>query len=194
MVTIVRLRQLLPLASLGLLAALLAHTASYGNDHVVGGSHHMALDLLALAGAGGFVMVCAALAWLGAGRQSDGSVLAAALRPLVPSFGGLVLSAASWFAAIESMEPEHLMHAPILVIALALIAAAGLISFAAGWFVRAIATIAIAIALGTSFARRPVTYRRRFEHRSSARRTHFVYRRFARPPPNALRASGSPMV
>jgi hypothetical protein len=182
MVTIVRPRQLLPVASLGLLAALLAHTASYGGDHVVGGSHHMALELLALAGAGGFVAVCAALAWLGAGRQTDGSVLAAALRPLVPSFTSLLLGATAWFATIESMEPEHLVRAPIVVIALSLIAAAALISLAAKWFVHAIAAIAIAIA-ATTFARRLVTYSRRFERCSSARRTDFVYRRFARPPP-----------
>ncbi|HEX8806183.1 MAG TPA: hypothetical protein VF741_04500 [Candidatus Aquilonibacter sp.] len=177
-----RLRQLLPVASLGLLAALLAHTASYGGSHVVGGSHHAALELLALAGVGGFIAVCAALAWLGAGRQSEGSVLAAAMRPLVPSFGSLLIGATSWFVAIESMEPAHLVHVPLLVIALALIAAAAMISFAATWFVRAIAAIAIAIA-STTFARRLTTYSRRFEQRSSARRTDFVYRRFARPPP-----------
>jgi hypothetical protein len=182
MVTIVRLRQLLPAASLGLLAALLAHTASYGDSHVIGGAHHVALELLALAGAGGFVMLVAALAWLGAGRHADGSVLAAALRPLVPGPGSLLVSTTFWFVAIESVEPEHAVHAPILLIACCLIAAAASVSFAAKWFVHAVATIALAIAHPT-FARRPATYSRRFEQHSSARRTDFVYRRFARPPP-----------
>jgi hypothetical protein len=185
MVTIVRLRQLLPVASLGLLAALLAHTASYGNDHVIGGSHHAALELLALAGGGGFVIVCAALAWLSAGRQTDGSVLAAALRPLVPSFGSLLVAGTLWFVAIESIEPEHLVEAPIVLIALCLIAAAGMISLAASWFVRVIAAIAIAIT-ATTFARRLVTYSHRAPQRSSARGSDFVYRRFARPPPGVM--------
>jgi hypothetical protein len=182
MVTIVRLRQLLPVASLGLLAALLAHTASYGNDHAIGGSHHAALELLALAGVGGFVVVCAAVAWLGAGRQTDGSVLAATLRPLVPSFGSLLAAGTLWFATIEGLEPEHLTQAPLLLIGLCLIAAAAVISLATSWFVRAIAAIAIAIVSAT-FARRLVTYSRRTEQRSSARCSNFVYRRFARPPP-----------
>jgi hypothetical protein len=193
MVTNVRLRQLLPAASLGLLAALLAHTACYGNAHVAGGAHHVALELLALAGGGGFVALITALAWLGAGRHADGSVLAAALRPLVPSPPSLLVSATFWFAAIERIEPEHVTRAPILVIALCLTIAAAIIALATTWFVRVIAAVAIAIATLT-FARRLVSYRRRFEHVSSARRTDFVYRRFARPPPNALRASGTPMV
>ncbi len=185
MVTNVRLRQLLPAASLGLLAALLAHTASYGNTHVAGGAHHVALELLALAGGGGFVAVITVLAWLGAGRQANGSVLAAALRPLIPGLGSLLVSATLWFAAIESIEPEHATRAPLLVIALCLGLAAAVIALAAKWFVHAIATIAIAIATLT-FARRPVTFRRRFEHVSSARRAAFVYRRFARPPPGVM--------
>lgn len=185
MVTIVRPRQLLPAASLGLLAALLAHTASYGNDHVAGGSHHVALDLLALAGVGGFAVVVAALAWFGAGRLANGSILAAGLRPLVPSLGSLLVSSTFWFATIEGIEPEHATRVPIALIALCLVASSAIISLAASWFVKTIAAIAIAIA-STIFARRLVTYSRRFERVSSARRTDFVYRRFARPPPGVM--------
>jgi hypothetical protein len=185
MVTIVRLRQLLPAASLGLLAALLAHTASYGNDHLAGGSHHVALELLALGGVGGFAVVAASLAWLGAARFATGSVLAAGLRPLVPSIGSLLVSSTFWFATVECIEPEHATHAPIAVIALCLGLAALLIALAAQWFVQAIAAIVIAIA-HTTFARRLVTYSRRFERVSSAHRIDFVYRRFARPPPGVM--------
>jgi hypothetical protein len=183
MVTIVRLRQLLPVASLGLLAALLAHTASYGSDHVVGGSHHVALELLALAGVGAFAMAAAGIAWLGAGRYADGSVLAAAIRPLVPSLSGLLASATVWFVLIESIEPEHATQAPILVVGLCLFAASALLAFAAKWFVAAIAVIVTLAGITLAFAPRVASYRRRFEHVSSARRTDFVYRRFARPPP-----------
>ncbi len=174
---------MLPVASLGLLAALLAHTASYGSDHVVGGSHHVALELLALAGAGAFAVVVAGLAWLGAGRHADGSILAAAVRPLVPSLGGLLASATLWFALIESIEPEHVTQAPMLVIGLCLFAACALIAFAAKWFVAAVAAIVALTIISLAFAPRAASYRRCFEHFSSARRIDFVYRRFARPPP-----------
>jgi hypothetical protein len=185
MVTIVRPRQLLPAASLGLLAALLAHTASYGGDHVAGGTHHVALDLLALGGAGGFAVAVAALAWLGSARFANGSVLAAGLRPLVPSIGSLLISSTIWFATIERLEPEHATQAPIAVIAFCLGLAAMVIALAAKWFVRAIAAVVIAIA-NLTFARRLVTYSRRFERISSARPIDFVYRRFARPPPSVM--------
>ena len=185
MVTIVRLQQLLSPASLGLLAALLAHTASYGGSHVAGGAHHLTLELLALGGIGAFVAVVGALAWLGAGRQTDGSILAAALRPLVPGVESLFVSATMWFAAIESIEPEHAMRAPLLVILVCLAAAAVLVALAARWFVHTVAAIVFTI-VHLTFARRPVTYSRRFEHVSSARRIDFVYRRFARPPPGVM--------
>ncbi|MGB6985659.1 MAG: hypothetical protein WBD74_06760 [Candidatus Aquilonibacter sp.] len=181
-----RLRQLLPVASLGLLAALLAHTASYGSDHVVGGSHHVALELLALAGAGSFGMVVAGLAWLGAGRHADGSVLAAAVRPLLPSLASLLASATLWFALIESIEPEHVTQAPIPLIGLCLFAASALIALAAKWFVAAVAAMVALAIITLAFAPRAASYRRRFEHVSSARRTDFVYRRFARPPPGVM--------
>ena len=176
---------MLPPASLGLLAALLAHTASYGGSHVAGGAHHLTLELLALGGVGAFVAVVGALAWLGAGRQADGSILAAALRPLVPGVGSLFVSATFWFAAIESIEPERATPAPLFLIAICLIAAAVLVALAARWFVRTVAAIVFTI-VRLTFVRRPVTYNRRFEQRSSARRIDFVYRRFARPPPGVM--------
>ncbi|HTV92367.1 MAG TPA: hypothetical protein VMG98_06590 [Verrucomicrobiae bacterium] len=180
-----RLRQFPAVAILGLLASLAAHAASYGGDHVAGGAYHGALVLLALVGVGGFVVSVAALAWLGVRRHADGSILAAALRPLVPPVAALAASASLWFGAIESLESPHIWHASLLVIGLFLIAASVLINLASRALVRAIAAIVVAIAR-PSFARRPVCYRRRFAHRSSARRTYFVYRRFARPPPSSM--------
>ncbi len=185
MVTIVRLRQFPGVALLGLLASLAAHAASYGSNHEAGGAYHTTLELLALAGVGAFVASLAALAWLGIRRRSDGSVLAASLRPLIPPVAALSVSASLWFAAIESLEPDHLWHASLIVVAVFLIVASVLINLASRALVRAIATIAIAIAR-VPFARRPVCYRRRFASCSSARRTLFVYRRFARPPPSLM--------
>ncbi len=185
MVTNVRPRQLPGLAILGLLASLFAHTASYGGNHQLGGAFHSALELLALVGAGGFAASIGALAWLGARRHAEGSILAAALRPLVPSAPALMVSAGLWFVLIESLEPEHPWHASLLVVALCLAVTSLLVASAARALVRAVAAIAIAIAR-RPFVRRPVCYRRRFAHRSSARRAVFVYRRFARPPPGLM--------
>jgi hypothetical protein len=185
MVTIVRLRQLPGVAILGLVASLLAHVASYGGNHEAGGAYHTTLELLALGGAGAFLASVAALAWLGIRRHADGSILAAALRPLVPPTAALAISASLWFAAIESLEPEHLWHASILVIALCLVVASLLVALMARALVRAVAAVVFAIARDP-FLRRPTCYRRRFAHRSSARRTEFVYRRFARPPPGLM--------
>jgi lysylphosphatidylglycerol synthetase-like protein (DUF2156 family) len=83
------------------------------------------------------------------------------------------------------LEPEHLWHASILVIALCLVLASLLVTLMARALMRAIAAIVLAIAR-VPFLRRPVCYRRRFAHRSSARRAAFVYRRFARPPPGLM--------
>ena len=185
MVTNVRARQLPGLAILGLLASLLAHTASYGGNHELGGAFHTTLELLALVGAGAFAASIGALAWVGARRQAQGSILAAALRPLVPSAGSLMVSAGLWFVLIESLEPEHLWHASLLVVTLCLVAASLLVAFTARTLLRAVAAIVLAIAR-LPFVRRPVCYRRRFTHRSSARRAVFVYRRFARPPPGPM--------
>ena len=107
MVTTVKPRQLPGLAILGLLASLIAHAASYGGNHELGGAYHATLELLALVGAGAFAASIGAFAWLGARRYAEGSILAAALRPLVPSPGALAVSAGLWFGLIESLEPEH---------------------------------------------------------------------------------------
>jgi hypothetical protein len=187
MVTIVRLRQFPAVAILGLLASLAAHAASYGGDHQAGGAYHTTLLLLALAGVGGFVVSLGALAWIGARRQADGSILAAALRPLVPPVAALAVSASLWFLMIESLEPTHVWHASVALVTLLLVAASLLINLASRALVRAIAAIVVAIARAP-FLRRPVCYRRRFAHRSSARRTCFVYRRFVRPPPGVMLA------
>ena len=185
MVTIVRVRQFPAVAILGLLASLAAHAACYGGNHEAGGAYHSALMLLALAGVGGFVIAVGALAWLGVRRRAAGSILASALRPLVPPVAALVASASVWFATIENLEPDHTWNASLVLVAIFLIAASLLINLASHAFIRTIAAIVVAIA-HAPFARRPVCYRRRFAHRSSARRTCFVYRRFARPPPGLM--------
>jgi hypothetical protein len=184
MVTDVRLQRLPFLGSLGLLTALLAHEAVYGSSHAAGGPYHAALNLLALTGLGAFAVLTACVAWLGA-RQADGSILARALRAYLPGFRELAAVGALWFALIERIEPEHAVHAPLLLIIAALAFAAWLISAACRSFARALAAIALAIVARPFAPRMPVT-RRLFTRPSSARRTAFVYRRFVRPPPAVM--------
>jgi hypothetical protein len=185
MVTMVRTRQLPGVALLGLLVALLAHTTSYGGSHVAGGAYHTTIELLAVAGAGAFVVLAACLAWLGARRHADGSILAASIRPLVPSLWAMMTSGALWFFTIESLEPEHPWHAPLFLVALCLLAAAMLVALVSRVLVDAIAETVFAIS-ALPFDRRPVYRRRQLLPRSSARRVAFVYRRCVRPPPAVM--------
>jgi hypothetical protein len=180
-----RLRQLPGVALLGLLAALLAHTVSYGSSHAAGGPFHLALELLALTGGGGFALLAAVLAWQGARRHTNGSILAAALRPLIPGLPAMLASAGLWFVGIESVERLRAWDAPLPVILVCLIFASILLIVAARAVVRAVAAIAFAIAI-QPFLRRPDYHRRRFARHSSARRGVFAYRRFARPPPGVM--------
>jgi hypothetical protein len=181
MVTIVMLRQLPGLASLGLLSALLAHTASYGSGHEAGGFYHAALLLTALAATGSFALATALLAALGAHRQGDGSILAAALRPALPGAGGLIVAASAWFTLIEKLEPHHAMVSPLLIAA-ALIVAAATVAAVARRAVQALASIAFSVIAGAHRERAAyVPYV--FAPAPSARAVAFAYRRFARPPP-----------
>jgi hypothetical protein len=183
MVTIVKLRQLPGLATLGLLAALLAHEGIFGNQHVAGGIYHAALILTALAGSGSLVVLATALAAAGAGRMVNGSVLAAALRPILPSGPAVLASAACWFAAIERLEPRH-AESPALFVLTALILASAVVMAIARGTVEQIAEIVLHCTRATH------RKRSRFVHFSfapppSARAVAFAYRRFARPPPRS---------
>jgi hypothetical protein len=180
----VRLRQLPPVTLLGLLAALLAHTAGFGNDHAAGGPYHGILSLLALLGVGGVAVCAVAWAWAGA-RQADGSVLAARLAPLSPRTPLLALSATLWYVGIERCEGPHVVHPAPLLVAVMLLAAAWLVATATRAFVRAIARIVLAFATH-AFAQRAISARRVFTRPSSARRTAFINRRLARPPPAVM--------
>jgi hypothetical protein len=179
----VTLRQLPGLACLGLLAALLAHEASYGGSHEAGGPYHATLMLTALAGAGGFALLAAALAVGGSRRLADGSVLAAALRPILPATPALLGASTVWFAFIELIEPQH-AGIPAAVIAVALILATAVVSALARGIVGQIARIVFAFVTG-SHSKRARFVQYWFAPPPSARAVAFAYRRFARPPPRS---------
>jgi hypothetical protein len=180
METAVTPRQLPGIALLGLLAALLAHTVSYGAQHEAGGVYHTVLLLTAIAGAGGFAMVTALLVAFGS-RHGDGSVLAASLRPALPSTVQLTVAASAWFALIETAEPHHVVTSP-LAIAAALILASLVICCSARRTISALASIVFCI-IAAAHRKRAAAARYVFAPRPSARAVAFAYRRFARPPP-----------
>jgi hypothetical protein len=181
MVTTVIPRQLPGIASLGLLAALLAHTACYGGDHAVGGPYHTALLLAAIGGVGLVALAAGTLALMGARRHADGSILASELRSGIPGPVALMASGAAWFAAIETLEPHH-ASAPLAAVAVAIAIAAVAIAWAARALIDAVAQVAFAIG-SSPFHKRTAFRRHQFSPPSSARAVAFAYRRFARPPP-----------
>lgn len=183
MVTPVMLRQLPGLATLGLLAALLAHEAVFGGSHVAGGAYHVALILTALAGSGSLVLLGAAFAAAGGRRLAEGSVLAADLRAIVPPVPGLLGSATFWFAAIERCEPQHhgVAVAPLLC---ALVLATLVVAVVARWAIEQVARAVLEFTQPAHRRRlRFVQYW--FAPPPSARAVAFAYRRFARPPPRS---------
>jgi hypothetical protein len=182
----VKLRELPGALILGLLASLLAHTIAFGDEHVAGGSFHQALCSLALAGGVGFGILLGLLAWLNAGRLTQGSILASRLTPLIPRAATVVAFAASSFFAIEALESPHAAVA-LGVIVLALVAASLALSLVAHIVVRGIAQAAVAVADPPYATRLPI-YIRRVATRPRLRGIRFAYRRFARPPPQSMLA------
>jgi hypothetical protein len=181
METVVNLRQLPGLASLGLLAALMAHAVSYGGQHEAGGVYHTALLLTAMAGAGSFAMAVALLAAFGLRRQADGSCLAAALRPMLPGVLPLIVAASGWFALIETVEPHH-AAVSVLMVAAALVLAAVCVLAASQRLIDALARIVFDF-IAAAHRKRAAFAQYFFAPRPSARAVAFAYRRFARPPP-----------
>lgn len=182
-----RARELPGAAALGLLASLLGHAAGYPGGHAMGGAYHEALLATAsLAGSGAFVILLS-MAWAGAGRTLDGSVLAARLRVLLPSWRLLTLAATLWLALGENIEPHHDPASPLLLFA-ALALASWVVRLAAQVALRFLAGIVIAIR-GEAFAPRARSlYRLLLEAAPIPRGLLCARRRYARPPPIAIAA------
>jgi hypothetical protein len=166
---------------LGLLASLVAHAAAFGDSHAAGGAFHEPLVAAAQATAVGLFVGFAALAWIGAGRHADGSVLASRLEARLP--GPVALAAAStvWLALAEMLEGPH-AGAPPLTLALSLAAAAALVYALAVGVVRFLAGVAVAIRRTTFSPRAPRRHRGAHAVIVATPSGH-AGRRFARPPP-----------
>ena len=166
---------------LGLLASLVAHAAAFGDGHAVGGAFHESLATAALAAGVGLFVGFGALAWIGAGRHAEGSVLASRLEARLPRPVGLTAASTVWLSVGEMLEGPHL-GAPALTLALSVAAAAALVYVLAVGIVRLLAGIAIAIRATTFAPRVPFRTRRAYVLIVAAPSGH-AGRRFARPPP-----------
>ncbi len=171
--------------ALGLLASLLAHTAAYGQSHAMGGGYHELLLAAAALALGGSIVAAAAVAWAGAGRLIEGSILAARLRHTLPGLPAIAGAAGLWFTLAEHIEPHHDTLSPLLLI-VALVLASWLVRTLARAALLLLATMAVAIRALDDYAPHVVTWAARHieaPHFESALR---VARRFARPPPSAV--------
>jgi hypothetical protein len=182
-----KLRQLPGALALGLVASLVAHALVYGDGHVQGGAYHDAFQGAAIGTGSAFVGFLIYLAFFRFGRCVQGSVVAARMRPLLPSPLVLTAAATIWFAVGESLEPAH-AQAPLLLTAGTLALTALLTFSAALAAIEAIAAVAVAV-LRQAFAQRRPLWARRPRSLTFVRRAAIVRRRFARPPPGAMLTS-----
>lgn len=177
------LKQVPGALALGLLASLIVHTLLFGNDHAMGGAFNALILELATAGCVGFAAFLGGLAWQGAGRAADGSILSARLADRLPSWPALCIAAVSWFAAGEAVEPHH-GGAGVLATAVCLLATTWLLRVVARSLVRLVAHAVLAAAR-VPFAARIHVWHRPLVRVAIPRRFPLLRRRFARPPPIA---------
>lgn len=167
--------------ALGLLASLIAHTAAYGGSHDIGGAYHGFLVSAAAIAVIGSLLLAASLAWAGAGRTLEGSVLASRLRLGLPTLPYVAGSAVLWFTLGERIEASHAPASPALLL-IALVFAAWLVSALTRSTLSILAAIAIAMHTASFTPRAPV-WSRCVAPVEPTRRLLPVSRRFARPPP-----------
>lgn len=166
---------------LGLPVALLAHVATYGNEHLIGGSvHALVMEAgLVLAALAGIVAIGTCL--LSSRSAESGSVLAARLSAYLPGWLPLAVCALGWFLGIERCESASFAFAPLTLLWLAVFAV--LTARGAGAAARAIATLAVAW-FAPARSARPGIRNLRFAYAAPPIVSRgYVRRRFARPPP-----------
>ncbi len=166
---------------LGLPVALLAHVATFGNEHVMGGSEHALLVqvgyvLAALAGVAGLTGTL-----LSSRSAQSGSLLATRISTYLPVWLPLVICALGWFIGIERLESPTPSIDPLTLLWLGILAFLAIRGARAA--VRAFAALAVAW-YAPARAARPGLASLRFAYSVPpvVSRGH-VRRRFARPPP-----------
>ena len=177
------LRELPGALVLGLLASLVAHAVIFGGEHAMGGAYNGLLLQLAVAGSLGMGAAFAAVAWGGAGRVVDGSVLAVRLGDRLPTLPALLGSTCLWFTFAERIEPEH-AAASLLLMLLYLVVSSVLLGVAARFVLRLLVRVTFSVSRPPFLGRVPA-WDRRMRERPITRRSPLMRRRFARPPPIA---------
>ncbi len=179
-----RPREALGALALGLLASMVAHAAGYGGGHAMGGSYHEALVAAATVAALGSALMGGAVAWAGAGRILEGSILAGRLRLYLPRWPAIFAAAVLWFSLAEHLEPKHDAASPILLVVALALAAWLLLALAKG-ALSILAAIAIAVRT-TRFAPRVPARLLRLQPAPRVRAQLHATPRYARPPPAAV--------
>ncbi len=185
------LRQLPGASVLGLVTALVAHGILFGGRHAWGGVYHDALLQLTFAAVIALTAATAALLWTGARYAADGTILAARLRELLPSWSAVAVFAVGWFAFGECLEAVH-PGVPLLAIAVLLSACAWLIWRVALAALRVLAGFVFAIAFALEARRYVQPLEARFRTsplRGYAQEDHFWCARLLRAPPMIANAS-----
>jgi hypothetical protein len=141
----VTLRQIPGAIVLGLVAALVTHAVLFGKEHAWGGAYHSTFIELTLAAVTGLTSAAGALLWSGARCTADGTVLAARVRSMLPSWGGIATLGAAWFTLGERLEAAH-AGAPLLAIVVILALTAWIMLRFVSAALRALAGIVFAIA------------------------------------------------
>ena len=177
------LRELPGALVLGLLASLVAHAVIFGGEHAMGGAYNGLLLQLAVVGSLGMGVAFAAVAWGGAGRLADGSVLAARIGERLPALPTIFGATCFWFALGERIEPEH-AAASLLFTLLCLVVSAALLGVAARFTLRLLVDATFAVSR-PPFLRRIPAWVRRTQQPPIILRSPLLRRRFARPPPIA---------
>jgi hypothetical protein len=170
--------------ALGLLAACLAHTVVYGNDHVMGGAYGSALRALAAAAGLGFGVFWLAVCLASRGRLCQGSMLSASISRFLPSLTGVFAASLGWFWLAESVEEGH-AWAPAGYIVLALLVAAALVRVLTSVGLRALARIVFACDSG-GFKHRTRSWTAIPDRPILGVPMVRALRLFSRPPPNSF--------
>ncbi len=170
-----RAPRMLTAAALGLPSALLAHAMVFGSDHAAAGAMHTA----ALAGACFMFFAVAALCAQRVATQ--GSVIGARLRAVLPSIPSIAASASLWFALMESLEAAH---APALLLSIAaLVLAAAIVQLAARCIGTLIGDAVLALIAFCVTAERALGHALQAPVVLVAVSSAHTGRRFSRPPP-----------
>ncbi len=129
---------------LGLPVALLAHMATYGGEHVVGGAEHGFVVATALLVASLAAVIGVAATVLSSRHAQSGSVSAARIGAYLPAWLPLALTAFAWFWGVERLESSHVVFSLPIILGLALVAwltvrgaravLRGLAGFAVAWY------------------------------------------------------------